>query len=302
VTTGGTEVWLTLINPATIGPLNAGESIDIVVTVSIPASASDGATDEASIIAASTGNPTITDSSVLTTTANVATVYGVSITPATDAKSGLVGTDVIYTLTIENTGNTSDSFDLTVGTATWSTAVLPTPVGPLAAGETADVTVTVSIPAGAANGATDTAVITATSQGNTAISDSSTLTTTANIATVYGVSITPATDAKSGTPGAEVIYTLTVENTGNAADSFDLTADAVWGTIIAPSSVGPLAAGATTDITVTVSIPMGAANGAVDIATITATSQGNTAISDNSVLTTTTVIPHRFIYLPIILR
>ncbi len=302
VTTGGTEVWLTLINPATIGPLNAGESIDIVVTVSIPASASDGATDEASIIAASTGNPAITDSSVLTTTANVATVYGVSITPATDAKSGLVGTEVVYTLTVENTGNTSDSFDLTVGTATWSTVVLPTTIGPLAAGEAADVTVTVSIPAGAANGATDTAAITATSQGNTAISDSSMLTTTANIATVYGVSITPATDAKSGTPGAEVIYTLTVENTGNAADSFDLTADAVWGTIIAPSSVGPLAAGATTDITVTVSIPTGAANGAVDIATITATSQGNTAISDNSVLTTTAVIPHRFIYLPIILR
>ena len=105
-----------------------------------------------------------------------------------------------------------------------------------------------------------------------------------------------------GNPGADVSYTLTVTNTGNA-ESFNLTVSSTtWTTGVLPASVGPLAAGGSTTVTVTVSIPAGAAGGATDAATITATSAGNSTVSDWLGLTTTSGLVYWFIHLPLIMR
>jgi uncharacterized membrane protein len=209
-------------------------------------------------------------------------ICGVLVSPATAGQSGNPGGTVTYQVTVTNTGNTSDSFNVGVSAA-WTTDA-PVTVGPLAAGAHTTINVVVHIPAGAAGGASNTATITITSQGDASKSKSIGLTTTAN--TIRGVLVSPATAAQSGDPGGTVSYQVTVTNTGNTSDSFNVGVAAGW-TADAPATVGLLAAGAHTTINVVVHIPVGAAGGASNTATITITSQGDASKSKSIGLTTT---------------
>jgi hypothetical protein len=105
--------------------------------------------------------------------------WGVTVTPVTSTKSAKSGTTASYILTVTNTGDVADIFNGTVTGNAWPTSA-PTPVGPLAPGASSVIRVTVAIPAGTPEGATDTALVTFTSTGDPSVSDTSTLTTTAN--------------------------------------------------------------------------------------------------------------------------
>ncbi|MCP4385074.1 MAG: hypothetical protein GY798_27305, partial [Hyphomicrobiales bacterium] len=147
--------------------------------------------------------------------------YGVAVTPATDGQFGDPGTQVEYTLQVKNTGDVPDIFDVSFSSPPgWATTVDPIEVGALAPGATANVTVTVDIPAGAAGGDFDMVTVKAVSRGDAGQDASSTLTTTAN--SIYGVTVTPETAVNSGQADSTVDYTLQVENTGNTADTFDV--------------------------------------------------------------------------------
>ena len=88
--------------------------------------------------------------------------------------------------------------------------------------------------------------------------------------------------------GIPAIHTLSVTNTGYAADTFDLTAGpASFPTTITPSVVGPLAAGAAATVYVIVQVPPTAGPGSADQVTVTATSQGWAAATDSTLLGTT---------------
>jgi uncharacterized repeat protein (TIGR01451 family) len=118
----------------------------------------------------------------------------------------------------------------------------------------------------------------------------------------YGVEIAPPTAAMTSAPGTVVTYTLTVTNTGTAADTFDLVATGNNWTSAVTTPVGPLAAGASGTTYVAVSIPANAADGDSDTVTITATSQGDNTKTDTSVLTTTAKIAGYNIFLPLIMK
>jgi sugar lactone lactonase YvrE len=117
----------------------------------------------------------------------------------------------------------------------------------------------------------------------------------------YGLTVTPATDARSGDPGATVTYTLQVTNTGNVSDTFDVRASGYrWTTTPHPTMVGPLVAGGSANVVVTVTIPTSAAGGATDATTVTVASRGGDTVTATSILTTT-VRRHR-VFLPLIIK
>jgi uncharacterized membrane protein len=91
--------------------------------------------------------------------------------------SGTAGTSVNYEFTVENTGDIADTFDLAISGNTWPTTVDQASVT-LSVGEVTTVTVTVDIPGDIADGDMDEATLTATSQYDGSVSDSTTATTT----------------------------------------------------------------------------------------------------------------------------
>ncbi|MGC9084415.1 MAG: DUF7507 domain-containing protein, partial [Anaerolineae bacterium] len=126
----------------------------------------------------------------------------------------------------------------------------------------------------------------------------SNLTTTA--LAVYGLSLTPASASQSGRPGEVVTYTLTVTNTGNITDTFDVALSGnAWPTG-APTTVGPIAAGASATFQVTVTIPTGVTGANTDTATVTVTSQGDNTKQAQATLTTSRVLYRLF--LPLVTR
>ncbi len=224
--------------------------------------------------------------------------YGVSLSPD-QTQQGPAGQTVTYTLSITNTGTTADSFDLSASGQTWNTS-LSTALVSLAPSAAKNFTVTVAIPPGTADQDTDTVTITATSQGDSSITDSAALTTTSVSAPVYGVALS-ADESLSGPAGGQVIYSLTVTNTGSAADTFDLLpAGNSWTTTLS-AQVVTLAAGASQDVAVTVSIPPTAAELESDQVSIRATSRQDSSKHDTAVLTTMSSGQPARIYLPIVL-
>lgn len=104
----------------------------------------------------------------------VAPAYGVDVSGPQEVTAG-PGDVITFTVNVTNTGNgPMDTYTLTI-TGTYA-AVAPIEVGPLAMGETAEVQVVVTVPSGAADGDVGTVVLTATSQGDDTVSDSTTLT------------------------------------------------------------------------------------------------------------------------------
>lgn len=98
-------------------------------------------------------------------------------------------------------------------------------------------------------------------------------------------------DTKSGTPGSNVTFTLSLENTGDASDTFDLSVGGgAWTSQISPASL-TLDANASTTVTVVVSILASASPRDTDTVTVVAASQTDPAINASLLLTTTAVAP-----------
>ncbi len=213
---------------------------------------------------------------------------------------GQPGETVEYTVTVTNNGNVTDTVDLTVSGETWTTSLSVSSVE-LGAGESVDITVSVEIPGDALPGDSDMATVTGTSAGDPAESDSMNVAT--SVPQTYGVEVT-GDSSGSGAPGAVVPYDVTITNTGDGSDTFDLTTSGnTWTATLSENSV-TLGAGESAVVTVEVNIPGDAADGDMDTVTVTATSTGDPGVSDSHGITTTaSTAPSNFpTYLPIMLK
>lgn len=102
--------------------------------------------------------------------------------------------------------------------------------------------------------------------------------------------------------GSTITYTVSLTNTGNVVDLFDLALSGnTWTSTLSATSL-TLNAGESTTVQVVVTIPTDANIDDMDAVTVTATSQTNGAITATTTLTTTVGSATRYIFLPLILR
>jgi hypothetical protein len=120
-------------------------------------------------------------------------------------RSGDPGASVTYTLRVTNAGNVSDTFDVAASGNAWPTTPL-TPLGPLAAGASASVAVTVSIPATAVGGEADVATITVTSRGDDTRWATATLSTTARHTLFLPIVVAHPGDGPPGVGGRGCVH------------------------------------------------------------------------------------------------
>jgi trimeric autotransporter adhesin len=188
---------------------------------------------------------------------NVIQSVSVTLTGQTIASASQGGT-VVFTNIVQNTGNGTDSFDITMANSTFPAGTTfnlfqsdsNTPLvdstgngipdtGPLATNQTYQVIVRVTLPGGTAGGGPYTATKTARSRvNNTVFATANDVLTTITTSTVdvtanaplpggAGVGVGPeaaAVVSNTGTPGATTRFTLYVNNTSASADSYSLAA------------------------------------------------------------------------------
>jgi len=275
VTLSGDD-WIATATPM-VGPLAAGESAPVTVTVTVPNAALCDALDTLTVTVASQGSPSRFVSATATTSARA--VYAVQAVVNPLQLTGDPAAVLQTTLWVTNTGNCVDTFAL-YPTSVWPVDVTAT-TGALEVGVGIAVPVTVTIPASALAGDAAATTLAAMSQANAAVRATATVTTTANA--VYGVALSPQTASMDADPGETVVYTLTLSNMGNAADTYTLSVeDAAWSTTL-NSQMASLAPGQTLTVTATVAVPVATA-ASLDTARVVA---AGTGVSTTSLLTTT---------------
>ncbi len=105
---------------------------------------------------------------------------GVSVSISPNSQSGANGATLTYTVTVNNTGNASDNYSLTVtDDAGWFPSVSPTSLLNISSGSSGASTLSVTIPSGAVEGTIDSITVTVTSQTNNTVENSATCTATA---------------------------------------------------------------------------------------------------------------------------
>ena len=258
----------------------------------------------------STGTKTVNSNPVITTVQQVASLT----LSAGTTKSAGAGTSVAYAHTITNTGNGGDSFLLSqtsTGTLALTGVVFyldangdgvadnATPItttGALATGATFRFVAVATLPAGAANGTTNTMTVTATSAFNGAIKATATDTTNVSAGAVIDITANSAgagapgagpgveaaaVDTKTTTAGTMTSFVLFLNNTGGSPDTFNLAAstDATFGTTVVPTgwtvvfkdsngaviTNATVAAGGNVRVTAEVTPPAGTAPGTTDL-------------------------------------
>ena len=174
----GVATWQGLTVPA-------GGQVQLPFTVKIDSSlpssvasiVNDGITVRSDQKVATSGSPQTTP---------IAPAHGVSMAPASATGGAKVGTEASYVEHITNSGYLPDAYNLTTSGGSWpaatydATCTTPLTATPaVAPGATTSVCVKVSVPASAADNATNDTTVTATSAGDASVSASAQLTTIA---------------------------------------------------------------------------------------------------------------------------
>ena len=280
LTTADNAGWTRTISPGSLSL--AGEASNTAtLSVTIPASAAEGASDNITVTATSQADNTVKDNASCIASCQA---HGVDVSISPASNSSLPGGVVTFTVTVKNTGIASGTYTLTkIDNASWSPTLSKYSVGPLASGASENVTLSAAVPASAADGVSDSITVTATSQAdNTATDSVSCIARCVNPPSIE-VSISPS--SKSGLSGSTLTYTVTVTNNGLTSDSYTLTksenATPSWSSL-SKTSGGPLASGASENVTLSVTIPAGTAEGASHRITVIATSQTKPTVKDNA--------------------
>jgi hypothetical protein len=204
----------------------AGDSIKLHFTVKVDGNLDPAATPTIvndGIVVSREGTPDVTGSPHTTP---IAPAYAVSIDPAEQTGGAKAGSSIDYVLHVSNDGYTDDTYDLsTTGTTGWTTTLLDgtcssavTTVA-LASGDTGDVCVRVTVPAGAAEKDMGDVTLTATSQADHSVSAAATMHTLAATANTLLV------DNDNDAPDVASTYQAALTGAGESFATWNLATD-----------------------------------------------------------------------------
>ncbi|HSH01397.1 MAG TPA: choice-of-anchor Q domain-containing protein [Anaerolineae bacterium] len=276
LTFSSTPDWPVSVVPVnlTLDPFGS-QTIDVIVD--IPANTG-GTVHTVVVTATSQFGHVVTATNVTTVTGSASVIIEPDNTRTVDA-----GTAVEYFHTVTNTGNVTDTFNLALSSSQgWTVSANPPSVN-LVPGESAPVSVFVTVPGGELPGVEDTTVVTAT-----ASSDATRFDTATNITRIrqnHGLTFTP-NNTQTTAPSTNVIYNHVLANTGDGNDNFSIlaTSSQGWAVNVNPANVD-VPVGGSTNVTVTLTVPAGT-NGLTDTMDVVATSTISTAFSASVVNTT----------------
>jgi uncharacterized repeat protein (TIGR01451 family) len=195
-----------------VGPVAAGVEVNLIARVDVPAGTLPGL-NAVSFTATSSNNPAQSDTIGDTVTVN--SFAAVDFAPD-QAGSTTPGGTIAYAHTVTNTGNVSDTFDLTyVSSQGWTyvfyngaVPILSVTLGP---GASANITVRLTVPAGATVGTIETGVLTATGNA-TLVSDDATDVT---VIVAGNLQLTKSVNPVGNQlPGTDLTYTVDYSNIG----------------------------------------------------------------------------------------
>jgi len=197
------------------------------------------------------------------------------------SQSLIGGEEGVFTMTIKNEGTEADSYRIEVTSQLGWQVELEREEITLSSGENAGVRITVMSPR----------VNELTRDVFTAVASGTRGSASAEFMLVAEpekqVTISPSSD--SGSPGETLTFTVTVKNTGDAEDTYDLTVDddAGWGPTLSQNSLANLESGESRTVTLTVTIPSDAAEGDSTEITVTATPRSDATKSETATCTVT---------------
>ncbi len=199
--------------------LAPGQSTTVFFTITVPTGQSEGKYTF-KIIANSLWDTSRT--STQDYAVNVNKISSLDITSAVLAKDASPGTDVVYTFTVQNTGNGVSTISPITAVAPegWS-AMLSIMGFTLNPGEQRTVTLTVTVPQ---NEVVCTKTISVTAVADAGVGQASkAITFTANVKQTNKATIALSDATVSAEPGETAVNVLTIRNTGNGLESFNLS-------------------------------------------------------------------------------
>jgi len=210
---------------------------------------------------------------------------GVDVSISPDNQSGIPCTTLNYLVTVKNTGNMGkDNYNLTKGdNAGWGGGITLDNIRLENIPENGNRTtwLRVHIPENAIGCTRDNITVTATSQGDNTKSDNASC--IAHAAIVRGVRVSISPTYQSRLAGTTLTYTVTIVNTGNATDSYTLSASDTknWGLTLSENQFNsiPPFENNERETTLSVAIPENAVPCTNDNIKITATSKENENVS-----------------------
>ena len=266
--------WFTFLN------LPSYSSAQSELIVSIPENAIPGTQDNITVTAVSQTDNTVTDSDLCTAQAKIVREVEVSISP--NDRTGLGGENLTYTVTIANMGNVPDNYALeNIDTMGWNLS-LSEDLLEIENGMSANVTLTVAIPDDAMGRTLDNTTVIATSHENENVWDSASC--LASVRVVVGIYVQIEPDWQRYFVGENLSYTVTVVNTGNVPDNYDLSVEdnASWGPWLSENQLENLWPGENKPATLIVTIPENATPGTEDNIIVEATSEENANVSETA--------------------